>query len=61
MPTFTAHASALIYFTRPGKTSPLELLEIQWVIEGKIGAATDGVGNIGVEVWNIHVGHNGAM
>ena len=62
MPTFTAHASALIYFTRPGKDQPNRIArDSVGVIEGKTGAATDGDRNAGVKIWNIHVGHDGAM
>ena len=61
VPTFTAHASTSIYFTCPGKNSLIELLDIQWVIEGNTGTATDGDRNVSIRVWNIHVGHDGSL
>ena len=37
----------------------MELLENQGTVEGNTGTATDGDGNVGVQVWNIHVCHDG--
>lgn len=61
MPAFTAHASASIYFIRRGKNGLVELLAIQWATKGNALTATDGDGNIGVQAWNVHGGHDGAM